>query len=134
MERALCVKIFYETKKLIGHKMTLKSQKHLLFAKRSAPYDEFVASQLQFMRALFQHPNTGEGRGPLEDMCAGIDALLDEGRGGGQVLCRPPAPPPVFRKSTQPRQLKTPHTTSSAKEKVSGHIGPKFHFCLHWPK
>ena len=57
VERALCVKIFYETNKLIEHKMTLKSQKYLLFAKSSALYDEFVVSQLQFMRAMFQHPN-----------------------------------------------------------------------------
>ncbi len=86
--------MFYETNKLIGHKMTLKSQKYLLFAKSSALYNEIVVSQLQFMRALFQHPNTGEGRGPLEEMCAGIDALFGEGRGEARYsvvhLLRPP--------------------------------------------
>lgn len=87
MEESLCVKILQKSmhKRMYGR----MNNKKLFYYKTKASPEEYVASQLQIIRTLFQHHNTGVGVGhtgkKVKDMCSGINALFNEA-GKGEVV------------------------------------------------
>ena len=72
LETSLCVKVFYSKLDLKGLKTTLlNNTKELFEYKSDAPFDEFVASTMHSIRALYGPPiNTR--------LCSGIDIIFGD--------------------------------------------------------
>ena len=85
MAESLCLRIL-EKKPKRSWKYRTVPPTVLFHYKSKAPKEERAASQLQLLRALFRHHNTGPGPhgAAVPDMCSGIDALFaSPGDGAG---------------------------------------------------
>lgn len=83
-EEAFCCRIFHSQEELEGWNVIHKDTKELFGYLSGAPLEEYVASQEDSIRTLFEHYNTGDGvdkrDNPVQDMCSGIDAIFGEQR------------------------------------------------------
>ena len=75
MEKSLCLKVVTTAPKRV--KWT-SSPKSLFYYRSRSSKENHEASQLQMIRTLFRHHNTGAGRNDtaVKSMCSGIDALF----------------------------------------------------------
>ncbi|KAL9179439.1 hypothetical protein ACHAXT_008729 [Thalassiosira profunda] len=84
IEEALCIKVIKAPEEVEGRRVILRSSVQLFYYQSISPHDELIARQLQTLRTLFRHYNTGKGtdnygRQAL-DMCSGINYLFGEER------------------------------------------------------
>eukprot|EP01082_Thalassiosira_pseudonana_P014668 g13370.t1 g13370 contig8:527562-536153(+) len=83
-EEAFCCRIFHSQEELEGWNVIHKDTKELFGYVSGAPLEEYVASQEDSIRTLFEHYNTWDGvdkrDNPVQDMCSGIDAIFGEQR------------------------------------------------------
>ena len=81
MEESLCLRILDGKRPKRGMwvpNWKTSNPKKLFYYQTDAPQEEYVASQMQVLRTLFRHVNTGAGADGTagRDMCSGIDALF----------------------------------------------------------